>query len=91
MYPPSASGVRRVCQGVEEVTVSVAPPEQDHVDHVVVVLADKFHVLALGDRISQRLITVVCVADLLHHLTWLDAKSLGQVRLILSLARGRAH
>ena len=45
----------------------------------------------MGDGISQRLITVVCVADLLHHLTWLDTKSLGQVRLILSLARGRAH
>src|SRR5215467_13984774 len=82
---------QRVRQRVEEITVSIAPPEQDRVDHVVVVLADKFHVLALDDGLPQCLITVLCVADLLHHLTRLDAKSLGQVRLVLSLARGRAH
>src|SRR5262249_53276897 len=82
---------QRVRQRVEEITVSVAPPEQDRVDHVLVVLADKFHVLALDDGPPQCLITVLCVADLLPHLTRLDAKSLGQVRLVLSLARGRAH
>src|SRR5262249_9306352 len=89
--PPVGERRQRVRQGVEEITVSVAPPEQDRVDHVVVVLADKFHVLLLGDGLPQRLITVVCVADLLHHLTRLDAKSLGQARLILGRARGRAH
>jgi hypothetical protein len=45
----------------------------------------------LADGAPQLLITVVVVADLLHHLTRLDAESLGQALLIMRLARGRAH
>src|SRR5262249_51970990 len=89
--PPVGERRQRVRPGVGEVTVSVAPPRQDRVDPAVAGLADKSPVLLRGDGLPQRLITVVCVADLLHHLTRLDAKSLGQARLILCLARGRAH
>src|SRR6185312_3499631 len=81
----------RVRQGVEKVPVPVPPPQKDHVDHVVIVLVDKLGVLLAGDGFAQLLIAVVVVADLLHHLTRLDAKSLGQALLILRLARGRAH
>ena len=81
----------RVHQGVHQVAVPVPPPEQDHVDDIVEVLVDKLHILHRGDRVTNLLIAVVVVSDLLHHLARLDAKPPGQVALVLRLARGRAH
>ena len=41
IWPPSASGGERVGQGVEQIAVVVAPPQQHDVDHVLVVLVDQ--------------------------------------------------
>src|SRR5580704_12860017 len=81
----------RIYQGVDEVTIAVPPPQQDAVHDVVVVLVDEFSALQCRDRIAQRLVAVVVVSNLLHHVAWLNAKPLSQVTLVLRLARGRAH
>jgi len=89
--PPIGQRREGVDQRVDEVAVPVAPPQQDHVDHVVIVLVDQFHAVYLCDRAAQLLVAIIVIADLLHHLARLDTEPLGLAALILSLARGRAH
>ena len=89
--PPVGQRGQRVDQGVDEISVLVPPPQQDDVDHVVIVLADKLHAVHIADRVAQILVAIVVIADLLHHLARLDAEPFGLAALILGLARGRAH
>src|SRR5580692_12301026 len=89
--PPVGQRREGVDQRVDEVAVAVSPPEQDHVDHVVVVLVDQLYAVYLGDRAAQLLVAIIVVADLLHHLARLDTEPLGLAAFILGLARGRAH
>jgi len=81
----------RIYERVDEITIPVAPPEQNTVYYAVKVLIDELGALQGHDGITQRLVYVVVIANLLHHVAWLDAKPLSQVTLILRLARGRAH
>src|SRR5690606_1515878 len=80
-----------VAEDVEQVSVPVSEPEQHHVDDVVVVLVDQFVAGQLFDGLAQFLVAVLIPADFLHHLTRLQAESLGQAALALRLTRGRAH
>jgi hypothetical protein len=81
----------RVYQGVDEISIAVTPPQQYAVHYVVVVLVDEFGAFQGHDRVAERLVAVIVVPDLLHHVAGLDAEPLGQVTLVLRLARGRAH
>ncbi len=91
MYPPSASGVSASTSASNEVPVPVSPPQQDHVNHVVVILVDKLYAVYPGDRAAQLLVAIIVVADLLHHLARFDTEPLGLAAFVLRLARGRAH
>ncbi len=85
--PPIGQRRQRVDERIDEVPVLVPPPQQDDVNHVVIVLADKLHAVHIADRVAQILVAIVVVADLLHHLARLDAEPLGLAALILGLAR----
>jgi hypothetical protein len=89
--PPVGERRQRVDQGVHEVSVLVPPPQQDHVNHVFVFLADQLHAVHVADRIAQILVAIVVIANFLHHLARLDTEPFGLAALILGLARGRAH
>ena len=92
---PDVTAVRqrgqRVDQCIHQVAVAIPPPEQDHVDDVVVVLIHELDAVHPGDRVAQLLVTVVVVAEFLHHVARFDAEPLVQAARILRLARGRAQ
>ena len=81
---------QRVDQGVDEVAVVVAPPQQDHVDDVVVVLVDQRGAGQGGDRGPEGVVAVVVVPELLHDLAGRQPEPAGQA-IPFRVARGRAH
>src|SRR5579875_1389760 len=82
---------QRIDQRDYEVSFTVPPPHQDHVDDVVVILIDELDAIDARDRAAQLLVAIRVIAEFLHHLTRLDAEPLGLAAFILRLARGRAH
>ena len=91
IYPPSVSGETALTRESNEVSVLIPPPQQDHIDHVVIVLVNQLHAVYITDGVAQILVAIVVIADLLHHLARLDTEPFGLPALILGLARGRAH
>src|SRR6266487_1598656 len=80
----------RVDQRVDQVTVAVPPPQQDHVDHVVGVLVGELATAPLDDGRPQLLVDVLVVAELLHHHAGLDSEALRQAPPA-RLVHRRAH
>jgi len=89
--PPVSQWRQSVNEGVHEIAVFVPPPQQDDIDHILVILVDELNAVYPGNRLAKLLIAVVVIADLLHHLARLNAEPLGLATFILCLARGRAH
>ncbi len=78
-------------QRVNEVSVFLPKPHEDHIDYVLVVLIDKLHAFDCRDRLAQLLIGIGVIAEFLYYLARFDAEPLGLAAFILRLARGRAH
>jgi len=77
-------------QGVHEVAVAVAPPEQDAVDHVAVVTVDQVPVDRVLDLHPDGVVDVVVPPELLHHVAGHVPES-GTQALGLGAPGGRAH
>ena len=80
-----------VHEGVDQVAVTVTPPEQHHVDDVVVALVDERAAGDLLDRGAQHGVAVLVEADFLDHLSRLNAEAGGGLTLLFGRVRGRTH
>src|SRR5947199_774386 len=81
----------RVDQGVDQVTVTVAPPEQYHVDDLVGVLVDQL-ATAVDQRVTEILVDVIVVPHLHYDHPRLDAEPVRQAPYAVGgLTSGRAH
>jgi hypothetical protein len=84
-----------VYQGIGEVTVILAEPQEDGVGDVVVILADQILAGDLLDGLTESLINVVAVADLLDDRGWKPSRAAGLVRssvlITASGITGRAY
>ena len=67
--PPEVERGQRVDERVDQVTVVLAPPQQDRVDDLVVVLVDELAAGERRDRGAQLVVAVLVVAELLDDLT----------------------
>ena len=89
--PPSRERAQRVDERVDQVAVAVAPPQQDRVHDVVVVLVDQGAARRLLDRDPQGVVAVLVPPELLDHLALLERQPGGQLSVLLRGVRGRAH
>jgi hypothetical protein len=64
----------RVHERIDQVTVVLAPPEDDDVGHLVGVLVDHLTARDVDDRVTQILVGVLVPAELLHDHARLDAQ-----------------
>ena len=87
--PPSEP--ERVDERVDQVAVAVAPPQQDRVHDVVVVLVDEGAARRLLDRDPQVVVAVLVPPELLDDLALLERQPGGQLSVLLRGVRGRAH
>ena len=89
----SPIGQWRECidQSIDQVSVLVPPPQQDNVDHILILFVDQLNAVYPADRLAKLLIAVIVITDLLHHLARLNTEPLGLAAFVLRLARGRAH
>ena len=67
----------RVHQGVDEIAVVLAPPQEDDVGHLVGVLVDHLAAREVDDGVAQVLVGVLVPAELLHDHARLDAQPRG--------------
>src|SRR2546421_1476540 len=81
----------RVDQGVDQVAVTVTPPEQYHVDDLVGVLVDQL-AAAVDQRVAEILVDVIVVPHLHNDHPRLDPEPVRQAPYAVGgLTSGRAH
>ncbi len=95
--PDGSAGLQvgqRLEQGVDQIPVVLAEPEQDDIHRVVRVVAGEFLAGQFHDGVAEGVVTVVVVAELQHDRAALEAEPARHVRLAalaVRVVRGRAH
>ena len=89
-HAPGGEGGQPVDESVDEVTVVVAPPQQDDVDDVLVVLVHERGTGDLLDGDPEVFVAVLVPAELLHHLAGLQRQAARPLAALRGV-RGRTH
>ena len=77
-------------QVVDEVAVTIPPPQQHDIDDLVGVLVEQLAAARLFDVGPDVVVDVLVPAQLLHNLIFLDAQSAGVVRGVIRRDHGRS-
>lgn len=79
---------QRIHQGVGEVVVAVAEPQQDDVDHFLFVLIDQRLVKMILQEITQAFVNVIVDSDLLNQMIRLQAQLDEKVGVVYHIGGG---